>query len=217
MLTRNRLLALKKWAYQNLCKGRQMKSPGDTPDICQIMQKEPQVYLGWWPTRADKSGFVADEIINIPGILICPNVGNAKYVEDKRFDTYKNIVRPQEMGQWLNVSFLFAIYEPGIRLPGFTVSAKSGDGMDMGLIAEGSEAGLFTLFDWLDEAKSTLLAAKSIPDSDLFLDEASLEYGPYLSGGYIADKRPLFYGFLNARFQCHADEKRNGTLEKFLK
>lgn len=217
MLTRTRLTALKKWAYTNLCEGRQMKSPGENGDITQIVRKEPQTYLGWWPTRAENGQFVVDEFPSCPGILICPNVGNVKYVEDKRLDTYKHIVRPQEMGQWLNVSFLFTVYEPGIRLPGFIDSADSGNGLDMSLILEGTEAGLFTLFDWMDDAKSSLLAAKTIPGSDLILDEGTMEYGPYLQGGYIADNRPLFYGFLNARFQCHADEKSNGTLEKFLK
>lgn len=218
MMTRNRLLALKKWTYETLCRGRVMKAPAPGSDITKIVRAEPKVYLAWYPTRPEglKSYLMDPEFSCCPGILICPSVGNVKSLEEKRFDTYKHVARPQEMGQWLNVSILFSVYEPGIRLPGFVDSAEDKNGMDMSLILEGSEEGLFTLTDWMDECMNALTAGKIIPGSDLFVEDMSLEYGPYMEGGYVSDKRPLFYGFINAKFQCHANDKGNGSIDSLL-
>lgn len=221
MRTRNRLLALKKWTYDTVCKGRSMKSPGrdaeGNEDITVIATQEPQVYLGWQPTRPDASGMLNIDPLNVcPGILIAPSIGNVKYVEEKRLDRYNSIIRPQELGQWLNVSILFSVYEPGIRLPGFVESADSEDGLDMSKLVEGTEQGLFTLMDWIDEFKDALVSEKSIPDSDLIVDEMSLTYSPYMESGYIADKRPLYYGFVNAKFQCYAEGKNNSKINEYL-
>lgn len=214
MLTRKRLLALKQWVYVNLCKGREMKAPGKDGDITQIRRQEPQVFLGWSPTRGDQTGFAGDCPLTVyPGILIMPTIGHAKYVEEKRFDRYNDVNRAQEMGQWLPVTILFGIYEPGTRLPGYV----DGDGnLDMSRIMEASEQGLLTLTDWMDDCKDKLLAAKTIPNSDLFLDESSMTYSPYTEQNYIVDKRPLFYGFVYAKFGCYADDRGNSSLEQYL-
>ena len=77
----------------------------------------------WAPSRLNENGtFQTDATQICPGILIMPNQAYAKYTEEKRFDRYSNIRRPQEMGQHLSVSILFSVYEPGIRLPGFVTS-----------------------------------------------------------------------------------------------
>lgn len=221
MRTRQRLLALKQWTYDTVCKGRSMKTPGrdkeGNEDITVISRQEPKVFLGWQPSRPDAIGALRVDPLNVcPGILIAPSIANVKYVEEKRFDRYSDVHRPQELGQWLNVSILFSVYEPGIRLPGFVESASSEAGLDMSLIKEGTEEGLFTLLDWIDDFKDALVAAKSIPGSDLFVDEMNLTYSPYTESGFIVDKRPLYYGFVNAKFQCYSEGKANGTINEFL-
>jgi len=222
MRTRKRLLALKQWTFDRICKGRSMKTPGrdedGNEDITVIARQEPQVFLGWQPMRPDESGIPRIDPLNVcPGILIAPNIGNAKLVEEKRFDRYSNVHRPQELGRWLNVDVLFSVYEPGIRLPGFVESAESEEGLDMSKLVEGTEEGLFTLTDWIDDFLDALVAAKSIPGSDLFVDEASILYGPYQEGGYIADKRPLYYGLITAKFQCYAEGENNDVVSKLLR
>lgn len=207
MRTEQRLKALKKWTYERVCKGRSMKAPSEDMDITKLRRQEPQVYLGWQPSRPDYTGMLHVDPLNVcPGILISPMTGNVKYIESKRFDRYNNINRAQEMGQWLNVSVMFSIYEPGIRLPGFLASAERGE-LDLTKLVEGTEEGLFTLYGWIDDFKDALLSEQCIPGSDLFLDDMQTTYGPLMEGNYIVDKRPLYYGFVNASFFCYADNK----------
>lgn len=213
MLTRNRLLALKRWLEETVCKGRMLKAMSPDQNVSKIIEREPTVYLAGWPTRPGTVYQEEDLTSVCPGILIAPNTANVKCVEDKRFDQYNGIHRPQEFGQWLNVTMLFVVYEPGIRLPGFM---RSDGGIDMSRMAEGTEQGLFTLLDWIDECKAALLAQKTIPRSDLIVEEMSMEYGPLIQSDYIADKRPLFYGLINAKFQCFANEKPNSSIEQYL-
>ena len=111
------------------------------------------------------------------------------------------------MGQHLAVSILFAVYEPGIRLPGFIDSAgENGKGLDMSLILEGTQEGLFTLFNWMDDCMTKLLGQKMIPGTDLTLEEATMTYSLYTDQSYVVDRRPIYYGFINTSFGCYADE-----------
>lgn len=217
MRTSERLRALKQWTYDNLCRGREMKAPAQNMDITKMVTREPKVFLAWYPTRPDESGAYQVELAAVsPGILIMPSAAYAKCVEEKRFDRYSNIHRGQELGQGLNVSILFSVYEPGIRLPGFLDSADSPNGFDMSRLAEATEEGLFTLTNWMDDCVSGLLAEKVIPHSDLFLEEADLTYSLYTDQNFVVDKRPLFYGFVNAKFSCYADDRGNSSIEQYL-
>lgn len=216
MRTTERLRALKTWLQKELCEGREMKTPAENGDITKILRQEPQVYLGWQPTRPDETGMLRIDPYNVcPGILVMPNTSYAKHVEEKRFDQRNNIHRPQELGQTLAVSILFSVYEPGVRLEGFAEKAESGEGIDMTLFKEGTEEGLMVLVNWMDDCIEKLLGVKSIPDSDLFLDEATLVYSLYTDQGYTVDKRPIYYGFVNATFNCYANEINN-NLEAYL-
>ena len=187
-------------------------------NIGEIVRQEPHCYLAWGPSRLDKTGSVKPDTISIvPGILIMPNQSYAKNMEEKRFDRYNNIHRPQELGQQLSVSILFTVYEPGIRLPGFVDSVgANGQGLNMALILEGTEEGLFTLLNWMDDGLELLLGQKMIPHTDLFLDEATTTYGLYSDQSYVVDRRPIYYGFINATFQCYAEEGQNSSIEQFL-
>ena len=218
MRTAKRLKGLKKFFYENLCKDREMKAPAENLNIGEIKRQEPQCHLAWAPARADKTGIVFEETMNVvPGIIIMPDRGHIKYMEEKRFDRYNNIHRPQALGQQLSISVLFSVYEPGIRLPGFIQSVGSGGkGLDTTLIKEGTEEGLFTLLDWMDDAVELLLGAKEIPETDLFLDEESGMTSLFKDQEYVVDRRPAYYGFLNCTFQCYATEKQNKEINQYL-
>lgn len=219
MRTRERLQGLKAWCIKNLCEGRKMKAPPPNMDLTQIIRKEPSCYLGWAPARLNENGQFQTEAVNVcPGILIMPNQAYGKYTEEKRFDRYNNIHRPQEMGQHLSVSILFSVYEPGIRLPGFAESAgEQGQGMDMSLILEGTEQGLFALVDWMDDCMVALIGQKEIPHTDLAVEEDSITYSLYTDQNYVVDRRPIYYGFVNVTFLGYAEEGKDPDYEKFLK
>lgn len=218
MRTVKRLKGLKKFFYENLCKGREMKAPSENFDIGKIKRQEPQVYLAWAPSRADQTGrLVEDTMSTVPGIIIMPNHAHLKYMEEKRFDRYNGINRPKMLGQQLSVSILFSVYEPGIRHPGFIHSVgEKGSGLDMTLLEEGTEEGLFTLLDWMDDGIEKLLGAKMIPDTDLFLDEETGVYSLYTDQEYVVDRRPIYYGFINCTFQCYANESPNKELLELI-
>lgn len=219
MRTTERLRKLKAWTYDTLCKGREMKAPAPNFDIGKIVHREPKVYLAWAPTRLDRHGNViqTDNTNVCPGIIIMPNQAYAKYTEEQRFDRYSNIQRSQALGQHLAVSILFIVYEPGTRLPGFVASVgEQGDGLDVSLIEEGTEQGLFTLMDWMDDCKQALLGQKFIPDTDLFVEEATMTYSLYTDQSYVVDRRPIYYGFVNVSFACYAEEDVNRDINELL-
>lgn len=213
-----RLTGLKNWTYKELCKGRMMKAPAENMDIGTINRQEPPVYLAWAPARVDKAGNLKEiPLSTVPGILIMPNQTYAKYMEEKRFDRYNNVHRPQEMGQHLAVSILFSVYEPGVRLPGFVDSmGEKGAGLDTSLILEGTEQGLFTLMNWMDDCMEKLLGQKMIPKTDLFVQEDTVTYSLYTDQSYVVDRRPIYYGFVNVVFGCHVNEGYNPDIEKLL-
>lgn len=213
-----RLTGLKNWTYKELCKGRMMKAPAENMDIGTINRQEPPVYLAWAPARVDKAGNLKEiPLSTVPGILIMPNQTYAKYMEEKRFDRYNNVHRPQEMGQHLAVSILFSVYEPGVRLPGFVDSVgEKGAGLDTSLILEGTEQGLFTLMNWMDDCMEKLLGQKMIPKTDLFVQEDTVTYSLYTDQSYVVDRRPIYYGFVNVVFGCHVNEGYNPDIEKLL-
>ena len=218
MRTSERLRGLKTWAYENLCRGREMKAPGPRGNIAEITRQEPKCYLGWAPARIDITGQVQWDTLNVtPGIIIMPNQAHANYMEEKRFDRYNNVHRPSLLGSHLSVSILFSVYEPGVRLPGFIDTVgESGKGLDMSLIVEGTEEGLITLLNWMDDCKEGLLRDKMIPGTDLALEEENLTYSLYTDQNYVTDRRPLYYGFINATFNGYADHGVNPPINQYL-
>lgn len=208
-----RLNGLKDWTFESVCKGRSMKAPVSDRDLSQIKYQEPTVYLGWAPARVERT----DEIASVvPSIIIMPNQAHAKYMKEKRFDRYNGVHRPQELGANLSVNVLFSVFEPGIRLPGFKSSVgKDGQGANMSKFLDGTEEGLRTLLDWMDDYVSLLLGQRMIPHTDLFVDEESVTYNLYTDQSYVTDRRPIYYGFVNAVFDCYAEEQ-NSSIEKYL-
>lgn len=214
MRTAERLLGLKAWVQRELCDGREMKCPAPGMDVTKIRRRTPDVHLGWAPTRANAG---EEAVAACPGILIMPGQANARLAEEKRFDRYNNVARSQDYGQHLQVSMLFSVYEPGTRLPGFADSAgPQGHGADMSLLLEGTEQGLLTLMGWMDDAMTRLLGQRVIPNTDLSVEDASITYGLYTDQSYVVDKRPIYYGFVNASFACHANKEANKKLNELL-
>lgn len=213
-----RFKGLKSWTYDELCKGRSMKAPAENMDIGTIQRQEPTVHIAWAPGRTDKAGNLLEiPMSTVPGILVMPNPAYAKYMEEKRFDRYNNIHRPQEMGQHLAVSILFSVYEPGIRLPGFVIMGEKGEGLDPTLILDGTEEGFFTLMNWMDDCMERLIGQKIIPKTDLYVEEETITYSLYTDQNYVVDRRPLYYGFVNVSFGCYANDGNNPAIDQFLK
>lgn len=217
MRTRQRLLALKAWADSVLCEGRMLKAPSADGNIVHDSLQRPQVFLAWQPRRPDASG-LNDMPVNVcPSITIMPVSGYGQYVEEKRFDRYSGIKRAQTLGQNLNVDILFQVYEPGVRLLGFTDAAEEQGGrIDMEKLAEGTEEGLFTLTDWMDDCMEWLLANRNIPGTDLFLLEDKLQYSLYSDQSYVVDRRPLFYGFIRACFNGYSLDGHDPAVDRLL-
>ena len=211
-----RLTKLAHWTYETVCRGREMKTPAPKMDITKIARQEPKVFIGYYPMRQDQTVWNEEEILNTaPSILLMPATSYVKYMEEQRFDRYNGVHRPKELGQSLSIQALFSVFEDGVRLPGFIDKAEQ-DEMDLSLLKEGTQEGLFTLLNWMDDFSTALLGQKMIPHTDLFVNEASMQYSLYTDQKYIADKRTLFYGFVNVTFQCYAEETPNKDFQKFL-
>ena len=206
MRTVERLLGLKEWAVKNLCTGREMKAPAPNNNIGEIVRQEPRCYLGFAPARADETGrFQEDPASVCPGIIIMPNPAYAKYMEEKRFDRYNNVHRNKDLGQSLIVQNVFMVFEDGVRLPGFIDALERGEEFPMEKLREGTEEGLFTLTNWMDDYKDALLSAGNIPGSDLTVNDEMFDYGWYSDQKFISDRRPVFVGMVTVKFQCYAD------------
>lgn len=216
MRTSERLRKLRNYVYENLCRGREMKTPAQGGDFSKIVRAEPKCYLGFYPTRPDESyGADEDALNTAPSILIMPVGGYVKNMEEQRFDRYSNIHRPKSMGQSLTVQVLFTVYEDGIRLPGFIDTAEAGK-YDMSLVREGTENGIMTLLNWMDDFDDLILSSKFIPGTDLSLIEQEMRYETYSDQKYIKDDRPLYQGVSTVTFKCYADEF-NPEIEGLLK
>jgi len=213
--TRERLNGLRAWLQSEVCEGRKYKARPIDGDIRTIIYQKPRVFLGWAPRRPGQSED-DDPISVLPSILLMPSVSKGKLQEERRFDKYRNIQRPKDLGQTLAVQMLFGIYEPGTRLPGFSGWDEDSKELHIDLIREGTEEGLFTLYDWVDDCITKLLGRKAIPNTDLFLNEETVEYSPYTDRYFIVDKRPCYYAFVNAEFWCYADEGPDSALEAIL-
>ena len=214
MRTWERLRKLREFLHTEICAGREFKCPVPQtgrnaqygPNITDFTMAEPRVFLAWQPAKANEPGRVdaGDPWSVAPSITIMPTASVVRYQGEHRFDRYQKIHRPQEMGQSFSVQMLFTIYEPGVRLPGFADGFEAGH-PDMGLLMDGTEPGLETLVNWMDDAMELLLREHTIPGTDLTLEDENFVYSLYSDQNYIVDRRPLYQGFLNAEFKGHAD------------
>lgn len=216
MRTRTRLTGLKQWIEAELCTGREMKTPGADYNLGDIRYAEPSCYLMWTPMRKDAHYDMPQKLESVcPCIIASFQESRAMHMEEKRFDRYNKVSRPKEFGQTLLVDLLFCVYEPGIRLPGFAESVDAGK-LDPSLILEGTQEGIFTLTDWMDECLEKLLATEYIPGTDLFVNKENVDYSPYITPEGVVDKRPCYYGFVRVEFYCYANKAINQEVEELL-
>lgn len=205
MRTEERLRKLKSWTYETCCKGREMKAPAPNGDISKVVRQEPGCFLAFAPTRPDQTGEEVSPLTAAPGIILAPVGGDVRFKEERRFDRYSGVHRPQDMGQSLTIQAIFIVYEDGVRLPGFIDDAEAGKEFPMDKIREGTENGLFTLCNWMDDFKEALDSIGTIPGTDLIVNEEEFTYNWYADQKVISDRRPTFVGMVTVRFQCHAD------------
>jgi len=205
MTTERRLRGLQNWLRAELCAGRKMKAPAGHGDLSRWEWVEPDVFIDFYPER-DARGETAEFVS--PSILVMHGASRMKFAEEQRFDQYRNIHRPQEMGQSLAVSLLFAVYEQGTRLPGLIPDLRETGKLDMARLLPGTEEGIYTLSGWMDEAIRKLLGLGHVPGTDLFIDRRVEDgaYSPLMDSNYIIDKRPVYLGFINLEFNCYAAE-----------
>lgn len=205
MNTRRRLEALQTWVIDNLCKGKRMKTPGETD--FSVEYTEPRCFVGLYPWTLNE----ASEYNVAPSILIIPDVSKAKDVRIKSYDQSDNIGRPQNLGAQLNLRLVFCVYDPGDR----TAELKTSQNPYTDIL-EGDNGGFFTLTDWLDECMEKLLQANSIPGCDLFLYEDTITWAPMTEGEAILDRRPLYYGILQLGFGGESQRREGETISKLL-
>lgn len=213
MRTWERLRKTKAFFERELCQGREFKCPKPAtgqnalygPDITDFTMAEPRVFLAWQPARPSESGLMdaKDPLSVAPSITIMPAAAYVRYTQEHRFDRYQNIHRSQDMGQSLVMQILFTIYEPGVRYPGFADGMDAGR-PDMSLFKDGTEAGVETLVNWMDDAMELILRERTVPGTDLTLEDDNFMYSLYSDQTYIQDRRPLYQGFLNVEFKCYA-------------
>lgn len=213
-------MALRDFTYERVCRGRLMKSPPRGQKVTDYTPPvEPKVFIAFAPMRPDSAKLAWEEMDpsnTAPSITIMPSASYGKYMEIKRFDQYNGVHRPKEMGQQLALQLLFSVFEDGVRMPGFIQKIEAGEGMDMSLVREGTQEGLFTVLDWMDDFIRAVLGQKMIPGSDLMLDEASLVYGLRADQKYVTDSRPMYYGVVDVAFNCYADEANNPDISRLL-
>lgn len=227
MRTWERLRKTKDWVYREVCAGKEFKVPrnntadGYGPNICDYTMGEPEVFVGWQPMRPNEPGkILPNDPLNVaPSITIMPTQGYIQFPEEKRFDRYSKINRPRSMGQTLGMQFLFTVYDPGVRLPGLDDSMKSGN-PDMSLLKDGTESGLISLVNWMDDLIELVLRERSVPGTDLILDEESSVYSLYTDQNYVVDRRPYYFGFVSINWRGYSnygsDHGEQSRMDKLL-
>jgi len=213
MKTRQRLIGLRDWLQATVCDGRKMKAPPNSMDTLDFTYQDPKVYIGFAPQRPNPFDPSGDRVSVAPSIIVMPNPAKQAYIEEKRWDRFDKIRRNKEMGQHFNVTMLCTVYEPGVRDAAFAME----DNIDVKHIDEGTEQGIFTLSDWMDDIRDRLLSQQFIPNTDLFLDAESLIEAFYTDENYIVDKRPLYYGYVACDFGCFAERHEQNPIDDFLR
>jgi hypothetical protein len=206
MSTRKRLSALQEWAEDRLCKGRSMKTPGDTD--FSVVYTQPRAFVALYPWRLTET----TEYSIAPSILIIPDVSPAQDPRTYAYDRAEGVARSRDLGAQLNIRMIFCVYEPGERLEDLQTSLNPVEDL-----MEVSNSGFFTLTDWMDEAAEQLLREKSIPGSDLFVYEDTIRWAPMMQEDAIVDQRPLYYGVLQAGFGGKSLRRESDIINDLLK
>lgn len=198
MTTYERLKMLEAFVYERLCKGRSMKTRLEPDNDADVAYAEPRVFLGLYPRRVKSE----QDLCSVsPSILIAPLHGDARNMEEQRFDRYGGIHRPKDLGKKLPVQFIFSVYDPGIR-------------GEEEILPDGEGDGLQTLLTWMDELERELLGTADI--GDMFVWDDTIRSGLRTEQDAIVDSRPVLMGALNCTFGTMAYQKQNSEIRAML-
>lgn len=205
MTNSERMKALQKWVFAQVCQGKSMKTPSD--DDMTPATAEPKCFIGNYPQRLTEN----ESQYNVaPSIVLVNGLSRGKEMDEARFDRYAGIKRPQELGATLAVQFVCVTYDPGNRNEDAQESGSPDD------VTYDADEGYLTLLDWLEEIERALLGVKAIPETDLFVWESSVKWSPLMVQDSVADRRPLYYGYVTCEFGHYANENVNPAVQAIL-
>lgn len=211
--TRTRLEAFAEWVRKNCCAGRSMKTPVLNGKDYDVEYREPMCFLGnYYPLMVSS----AKEPYKIaPSILIMTGGGLAAGETEEYLDSRQGISRPKEIGTTLNVQLIHALYDPGER-----TGKRSADGAvtphEAILWDDEKDAGSLALMDWMDDTQAALLSADSIPGCDLIVKRNTVGWEPLKENGAVADRRPLYLGFVSVTLEAPTREDENNIINDLL-
>lgn len=211
--TRERLEALGRWVHENCCKGRSMKVPVLRGKDYDVEYGEPKCFLGnYYPLMVSS----AKEPYKIaPSILIMTGGGLAAGETEEYLDSRQGISRPKEVGATLNVQLIHVLYDPGERTGKRTDDGKAFPHEAIRWDDEKDEGSL-QLMDWMDDTQAALLGADSIPGCDLIVKRGTVGWEPLKENGAVADRRPLYLGFVSVTFEAPTHEEDNDIINDLL-
>lgn len=208
MRYRQRLEKVRDWARKKLCTGRQMKTPGKND--YDIVWAEPRCFLCTYPTA------VKEDLINVaPGLLLLAGGGYGASDTSEYLDNRSGIDRSKDMGATLSMQFVHVIYDPGERT-GIRKEDGRADPKQALIIDENADNGALTVIDWMDDTMAALIGAKSIPGTDLIVNEKTVRFNPLTENGAIADRRPFYLGIVTVDFNSVTRGDNNNEIEAIL-
>lgn len=212
MKSAERLEAIKQFTYDKVCKGKSLKTPilnkGLTRNDSDFKVKytEPKVYVGLYPQKAENG----EESKIAPSILILPGTSYSGKFKEKRFERYNNLHRQPDLMGELSVQWVFCVYDPGIRKKEYDGDIKRED------IGENTEAAIYTLTDWMDELQAYIMGQEIIEGTDLYVLYDSVRWSLLNSEGSVEDRRPYYYGVVEAIYGTAVNRKENTSVNKLL-
>jgi hypothetical protein len=198
-----RLTGIKKWLYENACKGRTMKAEGER-DL-EIIYREPLAKLLLF---TDEAGLPAAEY-GAPAILVLMKESGMRDTE-KRFDQYNHMKRPKVMGGMLSVQFVFVTYDPGHRTEKSQAEQKNEE------IEPNEEEAYIAALEWAEETMNKLISLGMVPGTDLTVSEEDARCGPLMQYGVLVDRRPLYYAVVECVFGCKVQKINNRQTNSLL-
>lgn len=212
--TRARLEALEKWVYKTCCKGRSMKTPVPRGRDYDVAYAEPKCFLGnYYPLMVAD----AKEPYKIaPSILIMTGGGLAAGETEEYLDSRQGIRRPHEVAATINVQLIHVIYDPGERTGVRTAQGRENPHEAI-TWNESRDEGTLTLLDWMDDTQAALLGADSIPGCDMLIKRGTVGWEMLKENGAVADRRPLYLGFVTVTLEAPTREDENETINDLLR
>lgn len=210
-----RLLALKEFVYETVCKGKQFKTQGFNErggaDDYKVEYKEPEVFIGLYPRNKNRNSNERNDPSRVaPSVLIIPRLNYSGKFKEARFDNYEGINRSKEIAGVFSVQFLFCMYDTGKRNADTSITRKAED------IEDNTEQAVLNLIGWIEELSKQIMGLSQIPNTDLFVYKDSVCWSTLNSDDSVADHRPLYYGYLTVSFGHKTNKVNDKKIEELL-